>query len=290
MTGDAAELFLFDALAWRLSRAQPGIREGAHRGRMRGAGGAFADIAPLLAYPDARRLDLRRSLTDPFGGFFVRRYERPSDITLHVLLDASASLRAGATSDRQELAALLAGGLAQAARRGGDLVSLHAFSGGDTALHVPPSRRAGIGQEMRDSVSALAPEGHGVDGLCEAAASIPTDRILVALISDFDLSAAELDLLLAALAPRPVLPFWLRDSGLETPPDRFGLAEMRDPETGRRTTVLTSRKWAARQADAGRRRRQELRSVFANYGLMPIEIRDSIDIDHLVSSLGEAPR
>src|SRR5699024_11336433 len=46
MTAGGEELYLFDALAWRLGRRQPGQHEGAHRGRMRGSGDSFADIAP----------------------------------------------------------------------------------------------------------------------------------------------------------------------------------------------------------------------------------------------------
>lgn len=278
-------LHLFDALAWRLRRAQPGLREGGHPGRMRGAGEAFADIAPLLAYPDARRLDLRRSVTDPFGGFFVRRFQRRTDATLHLLLDGSGSLAAGASSDRQGLAALLAGGLAQAARRGGDRVALR-VTGRDLA--IAPSRRAGIGREVQDAIAALRPAGQGIQSLLDAAAELPRNRVMVALISDFDLATAELDMLLDALAPRPVLPFWLRDSGLEQPPARFGLAEMRDPETGRRRTVLTGRRWAAAQAQALRARRADLRATFARHGLRPVEIRDSIDIDELIAALEDS--
>ncbi|RJL09134.1 hypothetical protein [Paracoccus siganidrum] len=289
MSAGESELYLFDALAWRLARAQPGLREGSHRGRMRGAGEAFADIAALLAHPDPRRLDLRRSLTDPFGGFFVRRFERRTDLVLHLLLDGSASLAAGASSDRQGLAALLAGGLAQAARRGGDRFAMQAIGGEVELLSQPPSRRAGLGDEIRARITAMIPQGQGAAGLIAAAEALPQARILVALVSDFDHAPAELDALLAALSPRPVLPVWLRDTGLEEPPDRFGLVETRDPETGRRRTVLATRRWAARQVQAGRDHRDALRRVFAAHGLRAIEIADSIDMNALIAALEEAP-
>lgn len=283
------ELYLFDALAWRLAQHQHGLFEGAHRGRMRGTGESFADIAPLLAYPDPRRLDLRRSFTDPFGGFFVRRFERRTDLTLHILLDASSSLGASASSDRQGLAALLAGGFAQAARRGGDRAALHVLGGDADLAQRPASRRAGLGDEIRELVLNLSPTGSGVSGLARAGAALPQRRVLVVLISDFALSASELNTLLGALSPRPVLPVWLRDTGLETPSGRFGLAETRDPETGRRRTVLTTPRWAALQIEAGRNHRRALRRIFSNHGQRPVEIRDSIDIDQLIAKLGEDP-
>ena len=287
MTISATEQYLFDALAWRLAKLQPDLRDGAHRGRLRGAGEAFSDIAPLLAFPDPRRLDLRRSLTDPFGGYFVRRFEHQTDIVLHILLDGSASLAAVASSDRQGLAALIGSGLAHAAFRSGDRASLQVVGGAKVLADEPPSRRAGIADTIRATIAEITPTGHGVAGLCEAAAAMPQRRVLIALISDFDFAPDDLERLLDSLSPRPVLPIWLRDSGLETPPDRFGLAELHDPETGHRRTVLTTRKWAGRQVDANRRHRARLRGQFQGYGLSPIEVRDSIEVDRLIEKLGE---
>lgn len=287
MTRVPGEEYLFDALSWQLAKAQPGLREGGHRGQLRGSGSAFADIAPLLALPDARRLDLRRSLTDPFGNYFVRRYERHTDITLHVLVDGSASLGAGAASDRQGLAALMAAGLAHAARRGGDRVALQMIGGDRLLAETTPSRRAGISSEIGEQVTAVTPQGHGISGLCGRSQVLPMRRVLVALISDFDLSETELDQWLAALSHRPVLPIWLRDSGFEQPSPRLGLAELYDPETRRRRTVLTTRKWAAAQTQAASRHRDALRKVFQGHGLSPVEIRDSIDIDRLIEAIGE---
>jgi len=289
MTTEAAQLHLFDALAWRLARALPGLRSGAHAGRMRGAGESFADIAPLLAHPDPRRLDLRRSVTDPFGTLFVRRFQTRTDLRLHVLVDASASLAAGGGADRLGLAALLAAGFAQAARRGQDLFSLDVLAGDRRLAGEPPTRRAGLAQVLPERLGALVPSGRGVEGMAQAAAQLPAERILVVLISDFDLAPDELDRLLAALRPRPVLPIWLRDSGLENPAPRLGLAELRDPETGRRRTVLTSARWAARQAQAGRDARAALAGVFAAHGLRPVEIIDSIEVAELAAALDEAP-
>lgn len=288
MTQFSQQEHLFDALSWQLARTQRFLLDGSHRGHLSGAGGAFADIAPLLAFPDTRRLDLRRSITDPTGGFFVRRFERHTDITLHILLDATGSLASSAAADRLGLATLLSTGLARAACRGGDRFAVQAVGGTDILIETPPARSLGLASQIGPLMAGLEPKGHGVAALCEAAASLPTQRILIALISDFELSTAELDQLLGALSPRPVLPIWLRDSGLENPSPRFGLTEMQDPETGRRRAMITSRKWAARQAAAMANHRKSLRSVAGAYGLTPIEICDSIDIERLIEALDEA--
>lgn len=282
---DPAEISLFDGLAWRLRTALSGHHPGPHRAKMRGAGDAFADVAPLLAHPDPRRLDIRRAITDPFGTLFVRRFETRTDLTVHLLLDGSASLSAGASSDRQGLAALLVAGFAQAAFRGGDMFALTVVGGEAVLAHSQRSRRAGLAQELRDTVLAMTPAGSGTGGLCDAAADLPQGRVLVTLLSDFDHTPDELDRLLSALHPRPVLPIWLRDSALENPPARFGLAEAMDPETGRRRTFLTTRAWAARQSQATQDHRAALRGVFADHGLHPVEITDRIDVGDLIAAL-----
>ncbi|MBL3577840.1 hypothetical protein BV509_20610 [Rhodovulum sulfidophilum] len=278
---------LFDLLAWRLARALPGLRTGDHPARMRGAGGSFADTAPFLAHPDPRRLDLRRTLTDPMGTLQVRRFQSRVDLTLWVLLDASASLGAGARSDRPGVAALLAAGLAQAAWRGRDRFALTAMAGQDRLLSVPPGRQAGQAAALAAALADLRPDGCGTAGLEEAAREIPGDRVLVAVISDFDHAPDELRGFLAALEPRPVLPFWLRDTGLEAPPGQVGLAAIRDPETGRRRIAVTSRAWADRQAREAAGRRRELRGVLAEFGLSPVEIRDQISVSDLAAALSE---
>lgn len=281
-----AQLHLFDALAWRLAQGLPGLRTGAHAGRMRGAGESFADVASLLAHPDPRRLDIRRSITDPFGALHVRRFQTRTDLRMHVALDASASLAAVAHADRAGLARMLVAGFAQAARRGRDLFSLTVCAGDQTLHNQPPTRRA-----MADDLLnlPLTPTGHGIAALIAMAHDLPQDRILVTLISDFELAPEELATLLSALRPRPVLPIWLRDSGLDTPPPHLGLVEVRDPETGQRRTVLTTRRWAVRQAQATHDRHAALRRVFAEQGLAPVELIDSIDVARLAASLDEAP-
>ncbi|MBY5989997.1 DUF58 domain-containing protein [Roseovarius atlanticus] len=284
-----AALHLFDMLTWRLARALPGLRAGEHRGRMRGAGDSFADVAPLLAHPDPRRLDVRRSMLDPSGALFVRRFETRTDLSVHVLLDASASLATGSQADRQSLAGLLAAGFARAAWRGRDRFGISICAGPDLLESEPDTRRRGLDEELRQRIATLRPRGEGVEALHAAATMLPANRVLVVMISDFEFTADELDHLLTAIQPRPLLPIWLRDTGLEAPPEHLGLAETRDPETGRRRTVLTTRRWSRAQRARISAHRRQLRRVFADHGHRAIEIRDQLHVETLAAALDEAP-
>ncbi|WP_321336864.1 hypothetical protein [Breoghania sp.] len=287
MTDEA--LHLFDVLTWRLARALPGVRVGGHRARMRGAGDIFADTAGFFSQPDLRRIDLRRSLTDPFANLVVRRFETRNDLTVHLLLDASASLGTGARSDRPGIARLLAYGIAQAAWRGRDRFAIDVLNGDDIAFSHGPSHSRATISGLRTALPHIAPAGHGVKGLTRCAAGLPDTRILVVLVSDFEYAPDELRWLLSAVHPRPAWPIWLRDSGLEEPNGRFGITETRDPETGRRRSELTTRRWAQTQSANARRRRAETRGVFSEFGLRAVEIRDRIDVNALAVALDEAP-
>lgn len=277
MTLTSADLSLFEPLAWRLARLQNGLAAGRHPALWRGAGEVFADVAEFLQHPDARRLDIRRTLTDPFGNLQVRRFQQRVRTEVHILLDASASLAAQAASDRQGLAALIAAGMARATVAGGDPAVLH-IGAGERLLHSGPRLRnpaASLGCEAL--VRQLQPAGQGLSGLVQASGALPRHGVFVILISDFDTSPAELADLLQHLRPRPVLPVWLRDSGLEDPGEGFGLMELRDPETGRTRLVLRTTRRAARLRDALTARRQDLRHIFAQQGLTPLEVCDSLD-------------
>jgi len=55
----------------------------------------FAAHARLFDVPDPRRLDLRASISDMRGDWLIRTFMQPASITVHVLLDVSASMRFG---------------------------------------------------------------------------------------------------------------------------------------------------------------------------------------------------
>ncbi|SEA96588.1 DUF58 domain-containing protein [Rubrimonas cliftonensis] len=284
----AATATLFEALAWRLRARQPGARLGRQRGRQRGAGDAFADVAPLMRWPDPRRIDLRRSALDPFGEVFVRRFETPAAVDVTVLLDWSGSLAASAAADRRAMAAILAAGLAQAAARAGDRVSIVAAPGDGAAVMIrPPTRRADA-DAILDALAALPPRGGDAEPLRAAAAETPLRGALVFLVSDFELSPEALDDVLGTLDGRDVVPLWLRDTGLDRIAPRWGVSEIVDPETGAARLALTRPALARRHAAARVAAAAALETVFAAHGRAPIMLADQIDVAELAAALGEA--
>lgn len=291
---ERAFVTLCQTLAWRLSRRLSGARPGQHRGRQTGTDGAFSDLAPLFRHPDPRRIDLGRTVADPFGETWVRRFVMPSTVTLHIVADLSASIGAVGATDRHRLAALLAGAFAGAARYSGDASALALARGELAEILLPPGRDRARAATTRTAVERANPQGRGVEGLLTLARLIPVQRTLVVLISDFEITSDEAELLLTAFDSHALLPLWLRDSALEaeeqTPPGRVPrLLRLSDPETGRaRTALVTPARWAAWRKSRERQRRGVAEALH-RHGRDPVEIRDRITPLELAAELARRP-
>ena len=77
-------------LALSAPRVQRGTFAGEHRSRRRGASPEFADFKSYSPGDDIRRVDW--NLYARFDELFVRLSEVTTDLTVHILLDASASM------------------------------------------------------------------------------------------------------------------------------------------------------------------------------------------------------
>jgi uncharacterized protein (DUF58 family) len=281
------QLSPFDALAWRLRRAARGDALGAQRGRRRGAGSEFVDVVDLMLHPDPRRIDVRRTITDPAESVKARRFCPPSAVTVHVLVDWSGSLGGAAAADRRRMAETLTAGLARAALRAGDRFALTAARGEDPApLTLAASRRPGLADWVRAALSALPPTGVGLARLIAAADAAPRKGAMIFVISDLEVSADELGALLAALDGKPAHMLWLLDSGFEAASNRPALTDVMDLETGRIETTLMRPWFAAAYARSRARRHAALMDVMTAHGRDPVRIMDSIDVTALAAAIG----
>ncbi|MEO8038085.1 MAG: MxaS protein, partial [Betaproteobacteria bacterium] len=160
MAGGAGE-FLY-----RIPGRPAGTRPGAHPSRMDGGAGAFLGLQPLLTRPNPRRLDLRRSLTDPFGQWLVRNMSERVSIPLFVVADVSASMLAGAAGDKRDALADLVASAGLSAWRAGDPFGFVAADGTvREELFRPAAHTRGIGSLLAERVRACAFDGAGAGGL-----------------------------------------------------------------------------------------------------------------------------
>lgn len=273
-------------LPYRLFGRARGVAPGSHRAAGAGANGAFLRHGSILEIPDARRIDVRASILDPFGGLKIRRFENRARIDVFVVLDLSGSMAFG--RDEQDPVADLCAAIAHAAIRGQDRFGM--IAAGPTAradIAMRATRRAGVPDEVWRRLSEGAATGAGVKGLIDALDELPQRRSLVFVVSDFLMPEHDVEELLGRLWRHDVAPVVVRSSQVEDRLPRFGLIETRDLETGRRKLVFMRGSMRERWLEHARARRAALDRAFRRHGRPAFDLVDRFDpdafADHLLS-------
>ena len=265
-------------VSWRVG----GYRPGHHPSRRSGGGFEFKGYAPLLAAPDARRVDIYASLRNPFEQWVVRVYHQKSSVPVWLVADLSASMGFAGTVRKLHLLADFTASLGYSAYRTGDPFG---FIGCDAEVRadflLAPTHAKGAGMEMARRLRAFAPAGGTARGLARAKEYIGRQRSLAFLASDFHFPVATLQEILATLGRHDVVPVVLWDTAEFARLPRFGIGYIRDSESGRRRTVLMRQ--ALREQIAARyaARRRELERAFVPYGREPLFMIDRFRVDQL---------
>lgn len=263
-------------IAWRATSHFPG----AHASRQQGGGLRFRNHASLLDAPDPRRFDIHASLRDPFGELKVRIYSQTSTIPVFVVADLSASM--GFVGVRAKMATLaqLVASLSYSAFRAGDRFGFVGCGDGSAEPWLLPAsmHRAG-GHEVAEALRDFEPQARNAQGMLRAGELMGARRALVFLVSDFHWPEALLDTVMQSLAYHDVIPvlLWDRDEYERLP--RYGLARVRDPESGRSRLLVMRRGLRERIAAAFAAREAHLHERFAPYGRLPLKLDQGFDAD-----------
>lgn len=264
---------------YRIPDRAQGIVPGAHPGTQRGPGMEFRGHTPLPSAPDPRRFDVAASLRDPFNRVMVRVYTQRGAVPVRVLADVSASLGFAGRSRKMDLLADFTESLALATHRTGDPLTFIGCDGGvRTDLRFGPTRSKAAGPLLAEKLREFVPSGRSADGLHLAARELPPTRSLLFVVSDFHFPLDRLAELLAALARHTVVPVVLWDSAEATPP-RYGIARLRDPETGQRRMLLLRPALARRLEQSITARARALRACCARFGVTPLFVVDRFDAE-----------
>lgn len=262
---------------WRSGEARPGR----HGSRRTGQAGALRGFRPFWQVPDARAIDVRRSLLDPAGDIVVRQTEDRGSITLVIAADVSRSMRPREDTTKLDAVATLLVAAARAAHRAGDRLGFLAFDDGIRAdLTLAPTRARSAAADLAARLRALRPAGRGAEGMRQLAAHLPERRCLVLLISDFFVPAETLRASLLVLARHDVAPLVLHDAAEAALPAR-GLLRLEDAETGARRLIWMRPRLAARLRAAGAARRRALDAAFRDCGRGAFHIEGALDLDAL---------
>jgi uncharacterized protein (DUF58 family) len=266
-----------------------GSRAGAHPSQGVGAFGTFRDQVPFMTYPDARRIDIRSTLRDPFESTFVRRFQQRSAIDVYALVDLTRSMSYQGYARKRDLVAEFCGLLARSVTRGGDRFGLIGF---DNEVRedcfIPLSRRQAIASDVEERLRSVEWNGRNAAGLIEAARSVVGRRKMIFIVSDFILPLELLSAAFEMLGPHDLIPVVISDSTESDALPDWGLMELTDLETNKHKLVFVrpalKRRWLAEEA----KRSAELKRIARKFGRSPLAIADKLDVDWISRQLMEA--
>lgn len=250
---------------------------GAHSSSEVGGLGVFRDQTPFRRHPDARRIDIRATMRDPFGETYVRRFEQRSAVDVYALVDLSASMGFVGAVSRFRLACDICAALAWSSTRIGDRFGLIGCGRAlrlETTFAATRAKAAALA-----AVTAIArhgPTGAGADAVADAAAFLGPSRKLVFLVSDFRWPGGLLSRALDRLALHDLVLLVLADS-IESVPPPWGLLQLQDRETGRCRAVVMRPALRRRWIEAETDRRRMLSRLAAGRARDPIFVTDRFD-------------
>ena len=238
---------------------------GRYESLFKGQGVEFAEVREYQPGDDVRSIDW--NVTAREGRPYVKRYEEERQLTVMLVVDASASQDFGSGQmSKREVASEIASILGFSALRNNDKVGLLLFTD-RVEKYLPPRKGKRHALRLVREILEPRPQGHKTDisAALDYLNRIHKKRVLVFLLSDF--LGQSLNSVLRVTARRHALSaFRLYDRREEEIPS-LGRIRMRDLETGE--IVLVDTRSAGFQKcyqEACRERRHQLRKSLESAG------------------------
>ena len=234
-------------LALAARQAAEGFLNGAHASRRHGGGLEFSQYRPYQPGDDLRRLDWR--LAARSDRYYLRESEIDTSLTVHLLLDASASMnhRDANGLTKLDYARLLLAALAYLATQQGDAVGLSILSPGGLR-HLAPRADARQLPRLYHALATAEATGHFPAAETLAPLTARRQRALTVCVTDLYEEGTEINALLTRLRATSgdVLLLHLMASN-ELQFSYQGAVTFRDLETGQTLQIDAGQQRAAYQ-------------------------------------------
>ena len=219
------------------------IFAGAYHSVFKGRGMEFEEVREYQPGDDIRSIDW--NVTARTGLTHVKKYVEERELTVMILVDASASVHFASTGQmKNKLAAEIAAVLAFAAIRNNDKVGLLMFSE-EAELYIPPQKGKSHVLRVIREILFFKPKGQGtnIPKVLEYLTKVLRRRSTVFLISDFIDSRADYSAIRKSLRianeHHDLIAITLTDP-CEINLPNAALVELMDAETGEKIIVDTS--------------------------------------------------
>jgi len=256
------------------------IHFGEHRGTQRGLGFEFKGNVPLIDYPDARRVDLRQTLRDPYEQVQVKLFNQDNTTPIFAVCDLSSSMQFKGQGRKLDLAKEIAASIAYSAFDKSDVFSFIAYNN-----HVIEDLTLSLSHHVHQSFDVIEQLGEykkmrvGSEGILEVPEYLSQNRGLVFWISDFHMPIPMIEQALNAMSAHQVIPIVLWDDHEYKKLPKFGFGNMIDPETGLNRTIFFREAIRAQFEEAFAERKQALEALFTRFDSQAIYISGKYDPD-----------
>ncbi len=256
------------------------IHFGEHRGTQRGLGFEFKGNVPLIDYPDARRVDLRQTLRDPYEQVQVKLFNQDNTTPIFAVCDLSSSMQYKGQGRKLDLAKEIAASIAYSAFDKSDVFSFIAYNN-----HVIEDLTLSLSHHVHQSFDVIEQLGEykkmrvGSEGILEVPEYLSQSRGLVFWISDFHMPMPMIEQALNAMSAHQVIPIVLWDDNEYKKLPKFGFGNMIDPETGLNRTIFFREAIRAQFEEAFAERKKALEVLFTRFDSQAIYISRKYDPD-----------
>ena len=258
------------------------ILSGEYHSVFKGQGMEFSEVRTYIEGDDIRTIDW--NVTARAGDLYVKKYVEERELTVMLVVDASASGNFGTVNKlKAEIAVELCALLAFSAIKNNDRVGIIIFTS-EVEKYIPPKKGKNHVLRVIRELLYFKPEKTGTDiaKAVEFLNRVQRKKAVVFFVSDFLSSDFESAFRVAGKR-FDMIAVSLFDPRENNFPD-VGLIELRDPET--QQTILIdsgSRSFREKFLRNNEKRRLELKSLFRSMGVDQIEITTAEDyVDPLV--------
>lgn len=230
---------------------------GQYQSVFKGRGMDFDKVRLYQDGDDIRHIDWNVSART--GGVYIKQFVEERELTVFLVVDASASQGFGSVSQRKrETAAEVAAMIAFSAIKNNDRVGLIVFTD-DIELFVPPKKGRKHVMRIISEVLTFKPRGRGTDvaAALDYLGRITSRKSVAFILSDF-LDEGYLRSLTVMNRRHDIVPVVITDPMEEDLPD-LGLCYFEDPETGELVAVDTSSARVRRQFRARAAKQKQAR-------------------------------
>lgn len=258
------------------------ILSGEYHSVFKGRGMEFSEVRTYIEGDDIRTIDW--NVTARAGDLYVKKYVEERELTVMLVVDASASGDFGTVNKlKAEIAVELCALLAFSAIKNNDRVGLIIYTS-EVEKYIPPKKGKNHVLRVIRELLYFKPERRGTDvaKAVEYLSRVQRKRAVVFFVSDFLSSNYESAFRIAGKR-FDMIAVSLFDPRENTFPD-VGLIELRDPETEQTTLIDSgSRSFREKFKRNNEKRRLELKSLFQSMGVDQIEITTAEDyVDPLI--------